>query len=123
MRFSDWSSDVCSSDRFAGEGARVMLVDVDGDRLAALARSIGEDRVDHVVADVADAAQVKGFVERTVARFGGVDIALLNAGIEGRVAPLLEQSDEDFDRVLAVNVRGVWLGLKPTMPAIARRGE
>src|SRR3546814_9640863 len=90
-----------------------MLVDVDGDRLAALARSIGEDRVDHVVADVADAAQVKGFVERTVARFGGVDIALLNAGIEGRVAPLLEQSDEDFDRVLAVNVRGVWLGLKP----------
>ncbi|HEY9567198.1 MAG TPA: SDR family oxidoreductase, partial [Thalassobaculum sp.] len=75
-----------------------------------------------VVADVADAAQVKGFVERTVARFGGVDIALLNAGIEGRVAPLLEQSDEDFDRVLAVNVRGVWLGLKHTMPAIARRG-
>src|SRR3546814_5819779 len=72
-----------------------MLVDVDGGRLAALARSIGEDRVDHVVADVADAAQVKGFVERTVARFGGVDIALLNAGIEGRVAPRLEQRSEE----------------------------
>lgn len=107
---------------FAGEGAKVMLVDLDGERLAAIARSIGDDSADYTVADVTDAAQVKGFVEHTAERFGGVDIALLNAGIEGRVAPLVEQSDEDFDRVIAVNVRGVWLGLKHVMPAIARRG-
>jgi len=107
---------------FADEGAKVMLVDLDGDRLAAVARSIGDERADYAVADVADGEQVKGFVARTVDRFGGVDVALLNAGIEGRVAPLLEQTDEEFDRVIAVNVRGVWLGLKHTMPEIARRG-
>lgn len=106
---------------FAAEGGKVMLVDLDGDRLAGLARAIG-DSADFTVADVTDAAQVKRFVERTVERFGGLDVALLNAGIEGRVAPLLEQSDEDFDRVMAVNVRGVWLGLKHCIPAIGRRG-
>ena len=107
---------------FAGEGAKVMLVDLDGDRLAELVGAIGAERADHTVADVADAGAVRGFVARTVERFGGVDIALLNAGIEGKVAPLLEQSDEDFDKVIAVNVRGVWLGLKHAMPEIARRG-
>lgn len=106
---------------FAAEGGKVMLVDLDGDRLSAVARSIG-DSADFTVADVTDAAQVKGFVERSVERFGGLDVALLNAGIEGKVAPLLEQSDEDFDRVMAVNVRGVWLGLKHCIPAIGRRG-
>ena len=112
---------VAAARMLADEGASVMLVDLDGDRLAAVARSIGA-RADYTVADVADAEQVKGFVARTVDRFGGVDVALLNAGIEGRVAPLLEQTDEDFDRVIAVNVRGVWLGLKHCMPAMARRG-
>ena len=112
---------VAAARMFADEGASVMLVDLDGDRLAAVARSIGA-RADYTVADVADAEQVKGFVARAVDSFGGVDMALLNAGIEGRVAPLLEQTDEDFDRVIAVNVRGVWLGLKHTLPEIARRG-
>jgi len=58
----------------------------------------------------------------TLERFGGIDAALLNAGIEGRVAPLSEQSDEDFDRVMAVNVRSVWLGLKHVMAAMAGHG-
>ena len=107
---------------FAAEGAKLMLVDLDGDRLAALARSIGEDRADWTAADVTDAEQVKAYVARTVERFGGVDVSLLNAGIEGKVAPLTEQSDDDFDKVIAVNVRGVWLGLKYTLPAMAKRG-
>ena len=54
--------------------------------------------------------------------FGGVDISLLNAGIEGKIAPILDQDEADFDKVIAVNVRGVWLGLKYTMPEIAKRG-
>ncbi|GHD40778.1 short chain dehydrogenase [Thalassobaculum fulvum] len=107
---------------FAAEGAKLMLVDLDGDRLAALARSVGEDRADWTAADVTDAEQVKAYVARTVERFGGVDVSLLNAGIEGKVAPLTEQSDDDFDKVIAVNVRGVWLGLKYTLPAMAKRG-
>lgn len=107
---------------FAAEGAKLMLVDLDGDRLAALAGSIGEDRADHAVADVTDAGQVKAYVAQAVERFGGVDATLLNAGIEGKVARIQDQGDDDFDKVIAVNVRGVWLGLKYTMPEIARRG-
>lgn len=113
---------VAAAKLFAAEGAKLMLVDLDGDRLAALALSIGDDRAGFAVADVTDAQQAKGYVAQAVERFGGVDIAVLNAGIEGRVASIQEQSDEDFDRVIAVNVRGVWLGLKHSMPEIARRG-
>src|SRR3546814_13853012 len=80
---------------FAAEGARVMLVDLDGDRLAGLVRTIGEEKAGHAVADVTDAAQVKGFTAATVDRFGGVDIALLNAGIEGTVARTTDLQEED----------------------------
>ncbi|MEQ8396018.1 glucose 1-dehydrogenase [Thalassobaculum sp.] len=107
---------------FAAEGAKVMLVDLDSDRLSALVRSIGEDKADHAVVNVADADEVKGCIARTVERFGGVDVALLNAGIEGKVARIQDQGDDDFDKVIAVNVRGVWLGLKYTMPEMAKRG-
>lgn len=113
---------IAAAKLFAAEGAKLMLVDLDGDRLADLAGSIGEDRAAWTVADVTDGAQVQACVAQAVERFGGVDAALLNAGIEGRVARIQEQSDDDFDRVIAVNVRGVWLGLKHTMPAIAKRG-
>lgn len=113
---------VAAARLFAAEGAKLMLVDLDGDRLAALAQSIGDDRADWAVADVTDAEQVKGYIAKTVDRFGGVDVTLLNAGIEGKVARMQDQGDDDFDRVIAVNVRGVWLGLKYTMPEIARRG-
>ena len=113
---------VAAARLFAAEGAKLMLVDLDGDRLAALAQSIGDDRADWAVADVTDAEQVKGYIAKTVDRFGGVDVTLLNAGIEGKVARMQDQGDDDFDKVIAVNVRGVWLGLKYTMPEIARRG-
>jgi len=113
---------VAAAKLFAAEGAKLMLVDRDGDRLAALVRTLGDDRADHAVADVTDAEQVKGYIAQAVERFGGVDVTLLNAGIEGKVASIQEQSDDDFDKVIAVNVRGVWLGLKYTMPEIAKRG-
>ena len=109
--------------RFVDEGARVMLVDLQEDPLADLARSLGGDRTDWMVADVTDAEQVKAYVARTVERFGGVDVSLLNAGIEGKIALIRDLEDSDFDRVMAVNTRGVWLGLKHTMPRIAERGS
>src|SRR5439155_6817316 len=55
-------------------------------------------------------------------RFGGVDFLFNNAGIEGAVAPLTEYPDDVFDRVLAVNVRGVWLGMKAMAPRLRARG-
>lgn len=107
---------------FAREGAKVMMVDRDEARLAEAARAIGGDAVSYVAADVSDAAQTRRYVEATVERFGGIDVLFANAGIEGKVAPIVEYAVADFDRVLAVNVRGCFLGIQAAAPHIARRG-
>ena len=60
--------------------------------------------------------------QQVVDIFGGVDIFLANAGIEGEIKPFLEFSDEMFDRVMAVNVRGVWLGVQLMFPLMQKRG-
>jgi NAD(P)-dependent dehydrogenase (short-subunit alcohol dehydrogenase family) len=107
---------------FTSEGAKVMLVDLNEDALAKTAQSIGEDKCAYMAADVTDAEQVKAYIAKTVDLFGGVDVTLLNAGIEGKIALIQDQDEADFDKVIAVNVRGVWLGMKYTMPEIAKRG-
>ncbi len=106
---------------FAEEGALLMLSDVLAEPLQALARQIG-DRAAFCPTDVTDEAAVEKLVDATLARFGRVDAALLNAGIEGQVKPISEYPAEVFDRVMAVNVRGVWLGLKYVMKAMGARG-
>lgn len=107
--------------RFHAEGAKLMLVDLDKGQLSDLAGSIGPD-VAYCQADVTQPDQVQRYVDETVARFGRVDGFLNNAGIEGVVAPITESPIEMFDRVMAVNVRGVWLGLKYVMAAMQRNG-
>ena len=107
--------------RFAAEGARVVLVDRDADRLAAQARAIG-DAASHVVADVSTEDGTRRYVDETMARHGGFDILLANAGILGLVKPIADYPVDVFDAVIAVNVRGVWLALKHAMPHLARRG-
>ena len=106
---------------FAAEGASVLLVDREADALAEVAGSIGA-RAHAVAADVSVAADMQKCVAAAEERFGGLDIAMLNAGIEGVVQPIPDYPEDVFDRVIAVNVRGVWLGLKVAMPALARRG-
>ena len=107
---------------FAAEGGRILLVDLDGDALQRTVAEIGADQATHVVADVTEATQTQGYVAAAVEKFGGVDIALLNAGIEGTIKPITDYPVEMFDKVIAVNVRGVFLGLKYAMPVISRRG-
>jgi NAD(P)-dependent dehydrogenase (short-subunit alcohol dehydrogenase family) len=106
---------------FAAEGARLMLADVLTGPLGALAKEIGP-KAAVCPTDVTDETAVKRLVDATVARFGRVDVALLNAGIEGQVAPFSDYSSEMFDKVMAVNVRGVWLGLKYSMAAMQSSG-
>jgi NAD(P)-dependent dehydrogenase (short-subunit alcohol dehydrogenase family) len=107
---------------FVAEGAKVALVDRDAEALAGIAAALG-DRVHGIAVDVSDSAAMKAAVEDAVARLGGLDIAVLNAGIEGDVAPIEDYSEENFDLVIAVNMRGVWLGLKHVMPVLkAGRG-
>ena len=97
---------------FADEGARVVLVDLDEAALQDVAQSIGADRASYATADVTQPDQAQGYVKAAVDRWGGIDIYLANAGIEGSISPIPDYPIDVFDRVMAVNVRGVWLGIK-----------
>lgn len=105
---------------FLAEGCKVAIVDISADTLAKTAAdlAVDSDRLISIVADVSKEEDVKRYVDETVAAFGTIDIFFNNAGIEGKVAPIVEQSVEDFDRVMAINVRGSWLGLKYVLPVM-----
>ncbi|HIK98720.1 MAG TPA: SDR family NAD(P)-dependent oxidoreductase, partial [Dehalococcoidia bacterium] len=102
---------------FTGEGAKVVLVDRDEASLQSVVAAIGEDKASYVVADVTQPEQAESYVKAAIERWGGVDIFLANAGIEGIVSPIPDYPFDMFDQVMAVNVRGVWLGLKYVIPA------
>ena len=108
--------------QFTAEGARVVLVDLDEAALQKAVRSIGEEISSYVVADVTRPEQVQNYVDAAVERWGGIDIFLANAGIEGTLSPIPDYSIDAFDQVMAVNVRGVWLGLKYVIPVMRNGG-
>ncbi|MCL2850569.1 MAG: SDR family oxidoreductase [Micrococcales bacterium] len=102
---------------FVDQGCKVALVDISAEALASVAAKIGAgDQLITVTADVSKEADVKAYVEATVAAFGTVDVFFNNAGIEGKVAALVDQDIADFDRVMAINVRGTYLGLQHVLP-------
>lgn len=97
--------------RLSEEGAAVVLVDRDGRGAEDVSRSLaGESLV--VEADVSREEDVERYTKATVDRFGRIDLYHLNAGIAGNLALFPEATVEEFDQVLAVNVRGVFLGLR-----------
>lgn len=104
---------------FRAEGARLVLVDLDEAALRPLADEL---EAVHAAGDVSEEGFAERYVGLALERFGGLDALLLNAGIEGDVAALRDYPTALYDRVMAVNVRGVWLGLKAAMPEMARRG-
>lgn len=105
---------------FAQEGARLFLVDRDEARLGALAGGLGAAGT--CVADVAQERDAARAVAEAESRFGGLDVALLNAGVAGAVEAIPDYPLAAFDEVMRVNVRGVFLGLKHAIPALKRRG-
>jgi NAD(P)-dependent dehydrogenase (short-subunit alcohol dehydrogenase family) len=107
---------------FAAEGASVLLVDLDEAALQEAARSIGSNRVSWFVGDVTKAADNEAMFACATERYGGVDVFLANAGIEGDVRPITDYDEARFDQVIAVNVKGVFLGLKSAFPAMQARG-
>jgi Dehydrogenases with different specificities (related to short-chain alcohol dehydrogenases) len=105
---------------FLSEGASVALVDLDKDELARAAKTLaGSGEVLTIAADVSSAEDSARYVRECMDRFGRIDIFFNNAGIEGKVAPLTQQKIEDFDRVMAVNVRGAFLGLQQVLPVMS----
>ena len=108
--------------RFVQEGARVFLVDTNEDELKQNVQNLGRGMADYAVADVSQASQVQAYVKAAAARFGRINVFLNNAGIEGCVTPITQYPEKVFDRVMDVNVRGVWLGLKYVIPEMIRCG-
>jgi NAD(P)-dependent dehydrogenase (short-subunit alcohol dehydrogenase family) len=109
---------------FCREGAAVMLVARRRERLAALVGELcGEGfEADYVVADVVRGGEVAGAVERTVRRFGRLDVAFNNAGVGARQVALHEMADDVYDVIMDTNVRGVWNCMRHQIPAMLERG-
>ena len=109
---------------FAGEGAKVVVVDWDedtGERTAAEIRHNGGDAI-FVKCDVSNEEQVKAMVQATLDKYGRLDVLVNNAGI-GVYKPVLEASSEDWDRALAVNLKGQFLCSKYAIPHMQKLGK
>lgn len=108
--------------RFVSEGAKVLLVDIDAGALNQVAGRLDAGSVATCVADVSSAEDVQRYVAEAIDRFGRLDTIFSNAGTEGAIAPITDYPLEAFDKVMAVNVRGVWLSLQHGVPALAKHG-
>ncbi|MGH7917011.1 MAG: glucose 1-dehydrogenase [Candidatus Binataceae bacterium] len=109
---------------FASEGAKVAVVDINDQQARETAEEIGKRGGAAIAlhADVAKSEDVKRMVDDTVARLGAPNVVYNNAGIEGDSAFVAQMNEEQFDRVIAINLRGVWLGMKYTLPHMIKAG-
>ncbi|MEL3962202.1 glucose 1-dehydrogenase [Lysinibacillus endophyticus] len=111
-----------TAETFLKEGAKVVLVDLFQEALDQAKADLSElGEVITVQADVTKESDVQNYVNKAVEQFGRIDVFFNNAGIEGKVAPIVEQKVEDFDMVMNVNVRGVFLGLKHVLPVMIKQ--
>ncbi len=109
---------------FAKAGAKVVVAgrrESEGNETMDLVRAAGGDGL-FVKTDVSRAAAVESLVRKTVEKFGRLDVAFNNAGIEGSFTPVAEQSEEDWDRVIDINLKGVWLCLKYEIQQMLKQG-
>ena len=107
--------------RLAAEGAHVVAVDLDGERVRELAESLPVESLG-VAADVSAEQDVDGYLNAAVERFGRVDLHHLNAGVPGPLTRLPELSVQDWDRVIGINLRGVFLGVRAAFRRYAVQG-
>lgn len=112
--------------RFAEEGAQLVIADVQEEQLGEVARSINEAAGDEVclpvATDVRNSEDVQGMLNAAVERFGGVDIVYNNAGIGRNEGNVRDCPEELFDRIIEINLKGVWLGIKHSIPLLEARG-
>jgi NAD(P)-dependent dehydrogenase (short-subunit alcohol dehydrogenase family) len=108
--------------RLHAKGAKLVLTDLDEQRLTTLVGDLSEHRVLAVAADVRDRAAMQSAAEQAIARFGGIDTVVANAGI-GNFGSVLQVDPDEFRRLIDVNVLGVYHTVRAALPAvIARRG-
>lgn len=113
-----------TAERFAEEGASVVVGDVmeaEGEETVRRIRDAGGEAT-FVKTDVSSDEDVKNLVDTAVETYGQLDFAVNNAGIEGASAPLAEQDEDEWHRVLDINLKGVWLGMKYEIPKLLDNG-
>ena len=109
---------------FAKQGAKVVVSgrrEKEGHAVIAEIKALGGDAI-FVRTDVSKASDVKAMIEQTLATFGRLDFAFNNAGVEQALTPLPEQTEETYDQIMDINVKGVWLSLKHEIPAMLKTG-
>ena len=110
---------------FAEAGAAVVLADINEEALRTATDELTSagHRAIGVICDVADEAQAAAMVERSVATFGRLDMAFNNAGIVGFTGDLADESAESFDKVTAINLRGIWTCMKHELRQMRTQGS
>jgi NAD(P)-dependent dehydrogenase (short-subunit alcohol dehydrogenase family) len=109
---------------FAKAGVKVVVAgrrEREGKETVDLARAAGGDSL-FVKTDVSKAAEVDALIQTAVDKFGRLDVAFNNAGIEGVLVPIIRQTEEDFDRTININLKGVWLCLKSEIRQMLKQG-
>lgn len=112
-----------TAELFLDEGAKVLLVDLNEEELKKTVEELGGKDVKYCAADVTKSVDVQKYVTKAVKAFGKIDVFFNNAGIEGVVKSIVDYPEEIFDKVIAVNVRGVWLGIKYVLPQMNEGGS
>ena len=109
---------------FAKAGVKVVVAgrrEQEGKETVDLVRAAGGDGL-FVKTDVSKAAEVDALIQTAVDKFGRLDVAFNNAGIEGVWVPIIRQTEEDFDRTININLKGVWLCLKSEIRQMLKQG-
>ncbi len=109
------------AETFVREGARVAVLDINGDKAKEAARAIGR-KAFAVTCDVGKAKSVDKAVEKILAKVGRLDIVVNNAGTTHRNNPMTEVTEEEFDRIFAVNVKSIYLMARATVPHFRQHG-
>jgi len=109
---------------FAERGARVLVADVDTEGAQETLRlvELGGGEANFVSCDVGDSASVEAAVKRCVELYGRIDCAFNNAGVLGDMTLTADCSEENFDRIMRVNLKGIWLSMKYEIPHMLRQG-
>lgn len=116
---------LATAQAFAAAGAAVVLADFKEDAVTAAAQKLisAGHKALAVRCDVSDDTQVAAMVDRTVAEFGRLDAAFNNAGVMARIAPTADSTREEWERVIGINLRGVWSSMKHELRHMERQGS
>jgi len=108
---------------FLAEGAKVVLVGRGIEKLKNVVNELNNPNVNYCAADVSKVNDTKIYTDFTLSTYGKIDVFFNNAGIEGVVKPISEYPEKEFDKVIAVNLKGVWLGCQHVIPKMLDNGS